>query len=80
MTAAPADTTRFTATELTAFAAALFAAAGIDTEKSMASVGNELNGAAVSGKSADGKRSINVGISDLGGKARAIITYEESLQ
>lgn len=55
-------------------------AAGLDTEKSMASVGNELNGAAVSGKSADGKRSINVGVSDLGGKARAIITYVENLQ
>lgn len=67
-------------TEVADYYESALRAIGIDVEKSMASVGNELNGAAVSGKSADGRRSINVGISDLGGKARAIITYEENLQ
>jgi hypothetical protein len=54
-------------------------AAGLDADKSIASMGSEVSGASVTAKSADGKRTINVAISDLGGKARAILTYDEML-
>jgi hypothetical protein len=54
--------------------------AGLDADKSIAAMGSEMSGATVTAKSADGRRTINVAITDLGGKARAILTYDEMLQ
>jgi len=52
-------------------------AKGFEVEKSTASLGGSLNGATVSAKMAGGGRSVNVGITDLGGKARAMVSFEE---
>jgi hypothetical protein len=57
-----------------------FEAAGLTADKNVATVGGTLSGASVSGKSADGRRTANVGISDFDVKVRALITYEESLE
>ena len=52
-------------------------AAGLSADKNVASVGGALTGASVSAKSADGKRTVNIGLSEIDGKVRALVTYEE---
>jgi hypothetical protein len=52
-------------------------AKGFEVEKSTASLGGSLNGATVNAKMAGGGRSVNVGITDFGGKARAMVSFED---
>jgi hypothetical protein len=52
-------------------------AAGFEVERSSASLGGALNGATLNAKRAEGTRSVNVGITDFGGKARAMVSFEE---
>jgi hypothetical protein len=63
--------------EVASFYEAGLKAAGFEVEKSTASLGGALNGATVSAKIAGGRRSVNVGITDFGGKARAMVSFEE---
>jgi hypothetical protein len=54
-----------------------FERAGLETKRSSAAMGGAVNTASVSGDAADDRRTVNVGITDLGGQTQALITFSE---
>jgi hypothetical protein len=54
-----------------------FTAAGFETKRSSGAVGGAMSGTSISAESKDGRQTVNIGLTDMGGKTQALITFSD---
>ena len=52
-------------------------AAGYETKRSSGAVGGAVSGTSITAESKDDRQSVNVGLTDMGGKTQALITFSD---